>query len=97
VVQGGVAVRLGNVQRYADYVAVQRALSALPGVAAVEPRRFARGAVELLVRTASTAAQLAGALERLPPAGVRVTASTDGDGLRLEIAALPAPPPADGT
>ncbi|HZS41869.1 MAG TPA: flagellar assembly protein T N-terminal domain-containing protein [Polyangia bacterium] len=74
-VQGGVRVRVTGFRRYADYLAVTRALAALPGVAAVEPRRFARGEAELVVRTASPAAQLADGLKRLPPPGLRLTAA----------------------
>ncbi|HUS65535.1 MAG TPA: hypothetical protein VMZ28_13380, partial [Kofleriaceae bacterium] len=86
-VTGGVSVRLTGIFHYSDYLAVTRALAALPGVAGVEPRRFQRGQVELLVRTASAAAQLARGLERVPPQGVRVTVRPSPDGaLTVEVA-----------
>jgi hypothetical protein len=84
--QGGVTVRVSRIARHSDYVAVVRALAALPGVSAVDPRRFARGEVELLVRTSAAAAQLAAALGRMPPSGVKVSARPLGDGtLGIEI------------
>jgi hypothetical protein len=87
----GVAVRLTGVQRWSDYQAVVRALQSLPGVAAVEPRRFARGQTDLVVKTAAAAGQLASGLQRLPPQGVRVTVRPTGDGaLSIDVA------PADG-
>jgi hypothetical protein len=88
---GGVRVRLARLQRWADYATVTRALGAVPGVSAVEPRRFAHGEAELLVRTASTAAQLVPALARQLPADGRVTARAEGElGLVVDIA-----PPAE--
>src|SRR5262249_38933657 len=77
---GGVMVRLTGIQHYADYQLVVRALQALPGVANVEPRRFARGQADLLVKTAAQAGQLAAGLNRVPPQGVRVRVSAAGDG-----------------
>ena len=44
---GGVTVRVRGVERWAEYTALTRALGALPGVAAVEPRRFVRGEIDL--------------------------------------------------
>ncbi len=72
VVSGGMIVHISGLQRYPDYTALVRALSSVPGVAAVEPRRFARNEADLVLRTASSASQVAAALNRLPPAGVRV-------------------------
>jgi hypothetical protein len=83
---GGVVVRVTGMSRWAEYVALTRALGALPGVAAVEPRRFVRGEVDLLVRTASAAAQLAAHLSRVPPPGLRVGVRANGDTLELEVA-----------
>jgi hypothetical protein len=77
----GVVVRLTGVQHFADYQLVVRALQSLPGVAAVEPRRFARGQVDLLVKTASPAQQLAAGLNRVPPQGVRIRVSAGADGV----------------
>jgi hypothetical protein len=89
--QGGVRVRLSGCGHYSDYVAVLRALQQLPGVGGVEPRRFGRGVCDLLVRTASPPSQVAGALRRVPPAGVRLTvAETAPDALDVQIAE-PAP------
>ena len=82
---GGVLVRVTGMSRWAEYVALTRALGALPGVAAVEPRRFLRGEVQLLVRTASAAAQLAAHLNRVPPPGLRVGVRANGDTLELEV------------
>jgi hypothetical protein len=83
---GGVSVRIGGIGRYADYQAVVRAIQGLPGVAAVEPRRFVRGEANLLVRTASAAGQLAAGLTRVPPQGVRVSVTTGPEGvLNVEI------------
>jgi hypothetical protein len=79
-------VRVSGLSRWAEYVALTRALGALPGVANVEPRRFARGTVELLVHTASGAAQLASHLTRVPPAGLRVAVRAAGDALEIELA-----------
>src|SRR6185312_15566222 len=69
---GGVTVRVHGIERWAEYQALTRALASLPGVAAVEPRRFVRGEMDLLVRTASVASQLAGHLQRVPPQSVRI-------------------------
>jgi hypothetical protein len=77
----GVQVRLSGIQHYADYQLVVRALQALPGVAAVEPRRFAKGQADLLVKTASGAGQLAAGLNRVPPQGVRVNVRAAGNDL----------------
>jgi flagellar assembly FlgT-like protein len=82
---GGVAVRVTGLQRWVEYQAVMRALGALPGVAAVEPRRFVRGEVDLVVRTASAAAQLAAHLQRVPPPGVRVGVRAAGETVEIEI------------
>jgi hypothetical protein len=84
---GGVTVRLNGIFRYSDYLAVTRAIAALPGVAGVEPRRFQRGQAELVVRTASAPGQLARGLERVPPQGVRVTVRPTNDGgLTVDVA-----------
>jgi hypothetical protein len=83
---GGVTVRVTGLSRWAEYVALTRALAALPGVAAVEPRRFVRGEIDLLVHTASAAAQLAAHLMRVPPAGLRVGVKSSGDVVDIEIA-----------
>lgn len=82
---GGVTVRVTGLSRWAEYVALTRALAALPGVAGVEPRRFVRGQIDLLVRTASAAAQLAAHLARVPPAGLRVGVKSSGDVVDIEI------------
>ena len=82
---GGVIVRVTGLSRWAEYVALTRALAALPGVAAVEPRRFIRGEIDLLVRTASAASQLAAHLQRVPPAGLRVGVKSSGDTVDVEI------------
>jgi hypothetical protein len=88
----GVAVRLTGVQRWSDYQAVVRALQSLPGVAAVEPRRFARSQTDLVVKTAAGAGQLANGLSRMPPQGIRVSVRAAGDGtLSIDVA------PADGS
>jgi hypothetical protein len=84
--QNGVRVRVTNVSRWADYVAIARALGALPGVAAVEPRRFARNQAELLVRTASSADKLADGLKRLPPPGMKLAVAAAGsDSLSVDV------------
>jgi Flagellar assembly protein T, N-terminal domain len=85
---GGVRVRVVGFARWADFVALERALGALPGVGGVEPRRFQRGQAELLVRTAQAAAQLADALRRAPPPGAHVTTLPDGIEVQL-------PPPVE--
>ncbi|MGZ3428918.1 MAG: flagellar assembly protein T N-terminal domain-containing protein, partial [Polyangia bacterium] len=46
---GGVTVRVRGVERWAEYQALARALASLPGVAGVEPRRFVRGEIDLVV------------------------------------------------
>ena len=81
----GVTVRVSNLSHYGDYQAVVRALASLPGVAAVEPRKFLRAEAELLVRTASPAAQLASGLNRVPPQGIRITVRPTGDGLNIDV------------
>jgi hypothetical protein len=83
---GGVTVRVRGVERWAEYQAVTRALGALPGVAAVEPRRFVRGEIDLVVRTASAASQLAGHLTRVPPQGVRIGVRAVGDAVEIDVA-----------
>jgi hypothetical protein len=83
---GGVSVRVRGVERWAEYLALTRALAALPGVAAVEPRRFVRGQIDLVLRTASAASQLAGHLQRVPPAGLRVGVRATGDTLEIDLA-----------
>jgi hypothetical protein len=84
--QGGVMVKVSRINKHADYVAVVRALAALPGVTGVDPRRFARGEAELNVRTNVAAAQLAASLGRLPPAGIKIAAHPMSDGgLGIEI------------
>jgi hypothetical protein len=91
-VTGGVTVHVNGLQRYLDYGALMRSLSAMPGVAGVEPRRFARGEVDLFVRTASMASQLSAALDRAPPPGMRIRSTAEGEGaLRVEVAAVVAP------
>ena len=90
---GGVTVRLFGMSRFADYQSVQRALASLPGVAAVEPRLFQRGAAELLVRTAAGASQLESGLTRVPPVGVHALFKAQPDGsLRVDIAGETAVP-----
>jgi hypothetical protein len=90
-VTGGVAVHVSGLQRYADYGALLRALSSLPGVAGVEPSRFARGEIDLMVRTASSAPQLAAGLDRAA-SGLRLKSTAEGDAaLRVEVAAVVAP------
>ncbi len=83
---GGVTVRVRGVERWAEYQALTRALASLPGVAAVEPRRFVHGEIDLLVRTASAASQLAGHLTRLPPPGVRIGVRAVGDAVEIDVA-----------
>jgi hypothetical protein len=82
---GGVAVRVTGLSRWSEYQALTRALAALPGVATIEPRRFVRGEVDLVVRTASAASQLAAHLSRVPPPGVRVAVRALGDTLQIDI------------
>jgi hypothetical protein len=82
---GGVPVRVTGVARWADYQAVTRALATMPGVAAVEPRRFSRTTIDLVVHTASAASQLAAHLSRVPPAGVHATVRAVGDGLQIDV------------
>jgi hypothetical protein len=82
---GGITVRITGLQRYAEYVALTRALAAMPGVATVEPRRFQRGQIELLLHSASSAAQLAAHLSRVPPPGLRVSVQASGDGLAIQV------------
>jgi hypothetical protein len=91
VVAGGVTVHVRGALRWSEYASLLRALSALPGVAAVEPRRFSKKEADLLLRTASSAPQIASALDHAPPAGVRVTAAAEGDAVRIDVAATPAP------
>jgi len=55
-------------------------------VAGVEPRRFVRGEIDLLVRTASAASQLAGHLSRVPPPGMRVGVRAVGDAVEIDVA-----------
>ena len=83
---GGVNVRVTGLSNWTEYVALKRALASLPGVASVEPRRFTHGEVDLLVRTASAASQLAAHLNRVPPAGMRVGVRATGDALEIAIA-----------
>jgi hypothetical protein len=83
---GGVTVRVRGIERWAEYQALTRALASLPGVAAVEPRRFVRGEIDLIVRTASAASQLAGHLTRVPPAGLRVGVRAVGDAVEIDVA-----------
>lgn len=83
---GGVTVRVRGIERWAEYQALTRALASLPGVAAVEPRRFVRGEIDLLVRTASAASQLAGHLQRVPPQGVRIGVRAVGDAVEIDVA-----------
>ena len=83
---GGVTVRLRGVVRWAEYQAVTRALSALPGVAGVEPRRFVPGQIDLLVHTASAPSQLAGHLQRVPPAGLRLGVKASSDAVDIDVA-----------
>jgi hypothetical protein len=83
---GGVTVRVRGIERWAEYQALTRALASLPGVAAVEPRRFVRGEIDLVVRTASAASQLAGHLQRVPPAGVRIGVRAVGDAVEIDVA-----------
>jgi hypothetical protein len=91
-VSGGVLVSVSRIKRYADYAALASALSSLPGVAGVAPQRFARGEVDLLVRTAQAAPQLGAALDRSPPAGLRFRSTADGEqALRVEVAEAAAP------
>jgi hypothetical protein len=82
----GVTVRLTGLQRWPDYQSVVRALAALPGVTSVEPRRFARGEAELLVKTGSPAGQLAGGLQRVPPQGIKVSVrATSETALMIDV------------
>ena len=83
---GGVTVRVRGVERWSEYQALARALASLPGVAGVEPRRFVRGEIDLLVRTASAASQLAGHLSRVPPPGMRVGVRAVGDAVEIDVA-----------
>jgi hypothetical protein len=83
---GGVTIRVTGISRWAEYLALTRALAALPGVAAVEPRRFVRGEIDLVVHTASAASQLAAHLMRVPPSGLRTAVKAAGDLIEIEIA-----------
>lgn len=82
---GGVRVRVTGLERWAEYVALTRALASLPGVAGVEPRRFVRGEIDLFVRTASAAAQLAAHLSRVSPAGLHLGVRANGDALEIAV------------
>ena len=83
---GGVTVRVRGVERWAEYQALTRALASLPGVGGVEPRRFVRGEIDLVVHTASAASQLAGHLTRVPPAGIHVGVRAVGDAVEIDVA-----------
>jgi hypothetical protein len=83
---GGVTVRVRGIERWAEFQALTRALASLPGVAAVEPRRFVRGEIDLIVHTASAASQLAGHLSRVPPAGLRIGVRAVGDAVEIDVA-----------
>jgi hypothetical protein len=76
---GGVIVKIQGAPRWVDFQAVVRAIAAIPGVAAVEPRRFGRGESEVVVRTATPAQQLAQSLNR-GARGIKLTATPSGDG-----------------
>jgi hypothetical protein len=89
---GGVLVRLNGVTRYGEYLALARALAGVAGVSGVEPRRFAVGEIELLVRTATPAGQLGSGLLRLPPPGLRLSVTPAGDGLTVDVASDSAVP-----
>ncbi|MDB4965258.1 MAG: hypothetical protein JWN44_947 [Myxococcales bacterium] len=82
---GGVTVRVRGIARWAEYQALTRALSSLPGVAGVEPRRFVQGQIDFLVRTASAPSQLAGHLQRVPPAGLRIGVKSSSDSVDIEL------------
>jgi hypothetical protein len=94
--QGGVIVRVTGLSRYADYQALLRVMSSLPGSTGAEPRRFARGEAELLWRTPTPANSLKAPLERMAaPAGLRLIAKPDGDAaLDVQITTgVPVEPP----
>lgn len=86
--QAGVSVRLAHLSSYQDFLALKRGLEALPGVSAVEPRRFGPEGVELAVSTRLLAPQIGAALERLEQA--RFIARPAGErGLVVQPAAPP--------
>ncbi len=91
---GGVLVRASGVGRWAEYAALVRALSSVPGVGGVAPRKFDTSGVEIEVRTAVAASALAAAVGRaVEPDGTRFAAEPAGD-LELKVRVIPAPPPA---
>lgn len=91
---GGVTVHLGGVATWIDYQAALRALSSIPGVAQVGPRRFSQAGIELGVHTAASAGQLAAALGRSSDAGgYRFRAQPISElELRLDVSAPPETP-----
>ena len=84
---GGVTVRVRGVERWAEYQALTRALASLPGVAAVEPRRFVRGEIDL-ARAHRLGGVAAGrhTSRGVPPQGVRIGVRAVGDAVEIDVA-----------
>lgn len=86
---GGVSVRIGGRFGYVGLQALATALASLPGVTAVEPRRFGHGLALLLLRTTFSAAEIEARLTRLSLPGQRHTVGRGPAGelrVRLEPA-----------
>ncbi len=84
---GGVNARLLGVRRFAQLAAVRTAIERVPGVEAVEPRRFTPGlpgVIELSVRTSQSARALADALARVATSYQFSVREADGQ-LSLEM------------
>lgn len=106
--EGGVVVTIEGIEEHGQYQQLLRTLSAMPGVAGAEPRRFAPGPpapdgrpsaqCEILLRTAQLAEPLGAAIGRTPLGGLRLqVVPQDARRLRLLLvrdSALPQPPPA---
>ncbi len=79
--KSGLVVLVGTT-RFTDYNAISRALGQVPGVTAVEPRRFGTDGVELWATTSLPSAQLAEALGRVPGSSGW---SAQADGVRVRV------------
>lgn len=94
----GLIVFVAGGARWIEYQSLVRALSAIPGVGSVAPRRFDASGVELSIRTAAPASSVAAALSKTPPDrdGVQFSAEAAGDlELRVRVTSPdPAPQPA---
>ena len=78
---GIVRIHVSGAEHFSDLMAVIRAMSAVPGISDVAPRRFSRGEVELGAHTVSPAARIASTLEKFSPPGIRIRASVAPDGI----------------